>query len=199
MKTEPIGTVEMVEATSTTNGDLIITRTNINPENIISSTTQDDTKKSNAVKEESSSLNASKNSPTEADESLNLSVEILKIEDKKHEVASVSVPTDSVNMDIGEKKDQAASVSVPTDSVNMDIGEKKDQAASVSVPTDSVNMDIGEKKKEVASVLKPVENLIVDEVEDVKFKNERKSVPVLEAIKQPSSDDSTESLQAFKL
>ena len=93
-------------------------------------------KKSNAVKEESSSLNASKNSPTEPDESLNLSVEVLQIHDNKHEVASVSVQSTSSDMDIGEKKDEAASVSVPTDSVNMDIGEKKDQAASVSVPTE---------------------------------------------------------------
>ena len=83
----------------------------------------------------------------------------------------------------------------------MDIENQKDEAASVSVPTNSVNMDIGAKKHEAASVsvLKPVENLKVDEVKDVKFKKERKSVPVLEAIKQPSSDDSTESLHAFQL
>ena len=123
----------------------------------------------------------------------------MDIAEKKDQAASVCVPTASVNMDIAEKKDQAASVCVPTASVNMDIGEKKDQAASVSVATSSMNVDIGEKKNEVASVLKSVENIIVDEVEDVKFKNERKSVPVPEGIKQPSSEDSSESLEAFKL
>ena len=80
----------MVEATSTTNGELIVTRTNINPENVISSTTECDTTKLIGMKAQSSSIIPGK-SPTEAGEMLDLSVEVLTISDQKDEASSVSL------------------------------------------------------------------------------------------------------------
>ena len=170
MENDAIGTIEMVEATST-NGQLTVTRLRIKEEDIISSTTIDDSsKKSPEVEneEQKSQEHLSKESPqpeemdaNPKDNSSNQSPQVQNKEDNREEESSKKSP-EAENIEESYKK-----------------SPEHDNIQEHSKPN-APNPDI--KKEDVK-----------------RHHGERKSVPALEGVKAPSSDNSGESLQAFKL
>ena len=176
MENDAIGTIEMVEVTST-NGQLSVTRLRIKEEDVISSTTIDDSSKKSAV-----AKNEEQN--TKDDSSKKSTATEIKVQKTQEHLSKKSPQPEQIEANPKDNSSKKSpEVQNKEDNNKEDLSKKSPEPEKIEEHSkpDTPNPDI---KKE-----------------DVKKHggNERKSVPVLEGVKVPSSDDSEEFLQAFKL
>ena len=175
MENDAIGTIEMVEVTST-NGQLNVTRLRIKEEDVISSTTIDDTSKKSpeAENEEKKAKEDSskKSTPTE-----------IKAQKTQEHLSRKSPQPEEI---YPNPKDNSSNKSP-------EVQNKEDNNKEESSKKSPEAKNIEEHSKPDAP------NPLIKKEDVKRHHGERKSVPVPDGVKAPSSDDSEESLQVFKL
>ena len=188
MENDAIGTIEMIEATST-NGQLTVTRVKIKEEDVISSTTNDDSSTKSAEAE-------NEKQKAKEDSSMKCTPTEIKAQTAKEHLSKKSPQPEEMD---ANPKDNSSNKSPEVQ--NKD-DNRKEQSCQKSPEAENIE-DSSKKSPEPKNIeehSKPDAPNPDIKKENVKRRHgERKSVPVLEGVKAPSSDDSEESLQAFKM